>query len=147
MALEVHHLSTVAQEIRGQAARLRAIANDQSDLKGQYVGTLKSAASDVAGSLDKVVGRYEKVSSALTKWVPELEHAQVESLKALIEAQEAHAWQLRLGQPTARDPSMSATDQQQADHARQNSLHYADDGSGGGTEPAPQRHQPPGRQR
>lgn len=91
VAAEARHLATVAQEIQGQVARLRAIANNDSDLKGQYVETLKSAASDVAGSLDKVVGRYQKVSSALTKWVPELEYAQAESLKALTEAQDSHA--------------------------------------------------------
>jgi len=108
-------------------ARLRAIANDHSDLKGQYVDKLKSAASDVAESLDKVLGRYQKVSSALNRWVPELEYAQAESLKALTEAQEAYSQQLRLGQPTARDSSKPETDQQkQTDHRRQSSLNQAD---------------------
>jgi hypothetical protein len=127
VAVEARHLSTVAQEIQGQVARLRAIANDHSDLKGQYVEKLKSAASNVADSLDKVVGRYQKVSSALNKWVPELEYAQAESLKALTEAQDAYSQQLRLGQPAARDPSKPETDQQkQADQTRQNSLNQAD---------------------
>lgn len=127
VAAEARHLSTVAQEIQGQVARLRAIANDHSDLKGQYVEKLKSAASDVAESLDKVFGRYQKVSSALNRWVPELEYAQAESLKALTEAQEAYSQQLRLGQPTARNPSKPETDQQkQTDHRRQSSLNQAD---------------------
>ncbi|MGB6165060.1 MAG: hypothetical protein WBF75_21325 [Pseudonocardiaceae bacterium] len=125
--VEARHLSTVAQEIQRQVTRLRAIANDHSDLKGQYVEKLKSAAGDVAESLDKVVGRYQKVSSALTRWVPELEYAQAESLKALTEAQQAHSQQLRLGQPTMRDPNAPETDQQkQADHRGQNSLNQAD---------------------
>lgn len=127
VSAEARHLSTVAQEIQDQVARLWAIANSHSDLKGQYVEKLKSAASDVAGSLDKVVGRYQQVSSALTRWVPELEYAQAESLKALAEAQQAHSQQLSLGQPTTRDPSTPETDQQrQEDYRRQNSLNQAD---------------------
>lgn len=90
VAAEARHLATIAREIQGQVARLRAIANNHADLKGEYVEKLKSVASDVAGSLDKVVGRYQRVSSALTKWVPELEYAQAESMKALLQAQDAH---------------------------------------------------------
>ena len=42
---------------------------------------------DLAGQLDKVVGRYQQVSSALCAYVPDLEQAQAWSLQALNQAE------------------------------------------------------------
>jgi hypothetical protein len=123
---EAAHLSAVAEEIQGQVARLRAIAAGGSVERGLHVEKLKSAASDVAGQLDKVVGRYQKTSAALTKWVPDLEYAQSQSLKALAQAQAAAAQQARYGQPVMRPAGQQETAaQKQADQARQRALDQA----------------------
>src|SRR5215472_11628503 len=88
---EAAQLASTAQEIQGQVARLRAIASGQSVERGLHVDKLKSASSDVADNLDKVVGRYQKTSAALSAWVPELDYAQSQSLKARAQAQDAAA--------------------------------------------------------
>jgi hypothetical protein len=122
---EAAHLSSVAQEIQGQVARLRAIATGHSVEKGLHVDKLKSASSDVAGNLDKVVGRYQKTSAALSGWVPELEHAQSQSLKALTAAQDATGRQ-RVHQPITRPSGYQETPQdKQDDQARANALSQA----------------------
>jgi hypothetical protein len=111
---EAAHLASTAQEIEGQVARLRAIANGNSVEKGLHVDKLKSASSDVADNLDKVVGRYQKTSVALIGWVPELEYAQSQSLKALAQAQDAAARQ-RASQPVTRPAGYQETPQDQQD--------------------------------
>ena len=122
---EAAHLSSVAQEIQGQVARLRAIATGHSVEKGLHVDKLKSASSDVADNLDKVVGRYQKTSAALGGWVPELEYAQSQSLKALAAAQDA-AGRQRASQPVIRPSNYQPTPQdQQADKQRANVLNQA----------------------
>jgi hypothetical protein len=86
---EAAHLATAARTISNEVAALRKIAAGGADaaLKGQYVDQIHSAASDLAGQLDKVVGRYQKVSSALGQWVTDLEHAQSQSITALNQAE------------------------------------------------------------
>ena len=86
---EAAHLAAVAKEISGQVAALHQMAAGGADgaLKGQYADTIHSSARDLAGQLDKVVGRYQKVSSALNGWIPDLEQAQSMSLQALNEAE------------------------------------------------------------
>jgi len=122
---EAAHLASVAQEIQGQVARLRAIATGNSAEKGLHVDKLKSAASDVADQLDKVVGRYQKTSTALSGWVPELEYAQAQSLKALANAQDA-AWRQRSYQPVSYPAGYKETPQdKQADQQRKNALNQA----------------------
>ena len=78
-----------AKEISAQVGRLHKIASGGADgaLKGQYAAKIQSSASDLADQLDKVVGRYQKVSAALTSWIPDLEQAQKMSLQALNEAE------------------------------------------------------------
>jgi hypothetical protein len=123
---ETAHLASVAQEISGQVARLRAIASGQSVEKGLHVEKLKSASADVAGSLDKVVGRYRKTSAALAGWVPELEYAQSQSLKALAAAQDA-AGRQRANQPITRPSGYQETPaDKQADQTRASALSQAD---------------------
>ena len=72
-------LASAAQQIQGQVSQLRAIEAGQSEERGLHVDKLKSASADVAGSLEQVVGRYQKTSSALSAWIPELEYAQSQS--------------------------------------------------------------------
>ena len=85
---EAAHLAAVAKEISGQVAALHQMAAGGADgaLTGQYADTIHSSARDLADQLDKVVGRYQKVSSALSGWIPDLEQAQSMSLQALNEA-------------------------------------------------------------
>src|SRR5215470_18908575 len=120
------HLASTAQEIAGQVARLRAIAAGQSAEQGLHAEKLRSASSDVAGGLEKVVGRYQKTSAALSGWVPELEYAQSQSLKALAQAQDAAARQ-RANQPIPRPSNYQPTQQDtQQDQQRQTALNTAD---------------------
>ena len=119
------HLASTAQEISGQVARLRAIAAGQSAEQGLHAEKLKSASSDVAGGLEKVVGRYQKTSAALSGWVPELEYAQSQSLKALAQAQDAAARQ-RASQPVTRPAGYQETPQdRQDDQTRATALSQA----------------------
>ncbi len=122
---EAAHLASVAQEIQGQVARLRAIATGHTVEKGLHVDKLKSASADVADSLDKVVGRYQKTSAALSGWVPELEYAQGQSLKALAQAQDA-AGRQRANQPPTYPSVYKETPQdKQNDQSRANALNQA----------------------
>ena len=86
---EAAHLSRMATTLTGQIAALRKIADGGADavLVGQYAEKIRLSASDLAGQLGKVVGRYQKVSSALGQWGPDLEQAQAQSAAALNEAE------------------------------------------------------------
>jgi hypothetical protein len=83
---EIAHLAAVARQITGQVAALRKIGGDGT-LAGKYADKLRSKSNEVAGDLSKVVGRYQKVASALSGWLPDLEQAQAQSLTALSEAE------------------------------------------------------------
>jgi hypothetical protein len=86
---EAAHLASIAEEIIGEVAALHKIAAGGADgaLIGKYADKIHSNASDLAGQLGKVIGRYQKVSSALSQWVPDLEDAQRQSVQALTEAE------------------------------------------------------------
>ena len=86
---EAAHLASVAKEISDQVSRLHTMAAGGADgaLKGQYADTIHSSSKDLADELDKVVGRYQKVSAALNNWIPDLEQAQKMSLQALNDAE------------------------------------------------------------
>jgi hypothetical protein len=83
---EASHLDAVAKEITAQVSALRQIGADGTEV-GEHADKIRSTASDLASQLDKVVGRYQKVSSALQEWAPQLEAAQALSLQALNEAE------------------------------------------------------------
>ena len=83
---EAQHLSSVANQISGQVAALRKIASDNVEC-GQHADVIRSSAGDLADQLDKVVGRYQNVSSALNGWIPDLEEAQSMSIQALDQAE------------------------------------------------------------
>ena len=86
---EAAHLRRMATTLTDQIAALRKIADGGADavLVGQYAEKIRLSASDLAGQLGKVVGRYQKVSSALSQWGPDLEQAQAQSAAALNEAE------------------------------------------------------------
>jgi hypothetical protein len=83
---EAQHLASVATQITNQVAVLRKIASDGTEV-GKHADVIRSQASDLAGQLDKIVGRYQKVSSILNSWVPDLEQAQSMSIQALNQAE------------------------------------------------------------
>lgn len=83
---EARHLTSVANEIQSQVTALRKISSDGTEV-GKHADKIRSSASDLADQLDKVVGRYQKVSSALNSWIPDLEHAQAMSIQALNQAE------------------------------------------------------------
>ncbi len=86
---EAAHLASVAKEISDQVSRLHTMAAGGTDgaLKGQYADKIHSSSKDLADTLDKVVGRYQKVAAALNNWIPDLEQAQKMSLQALNDAE------------------------------------------------------------
>jgi hypothetical protein len=83
---EAQHLASVAAEITSQVAALRKIASADDEV-GQHADEIRGSAKDLADQLDKVVGRYQKVSSALNGWIPDLERAQAMSVQALDQAE------------------------------------------------------------
>lgn len=83
---EAKLLAAVTTQLDKQIAALRKIASDQTNV-GHTPDKIRSAASGIVGSLEVVRDRYQRVSSALHGWVPELEHAQSMSLKALNQAE------------------------------------------------------------
>jgi hypothetical protein len=87
---EARLLASVANQIHDQIAALQKIASDQVNV-GRTPDKIRSAASELAGSLQAVATRYQKVSSALAHWAPELEQAQAISIRALNEAEAPYA--------------------------------------------------------
>jgi hypothetical protein len=87
---EARQLAAVASQLEGQVAALRRIANSPENI-GKTADQVRSAASDLVGDLSVVATRYQKVSSALNGWVPELEQAQSWSIQALNQAEVPYA--------------------------------------------------------
>jgi multidrug efflux pump subunit AcrA (membrane-fusion protein) len=108
---EANHLSSVASQITSQVATLRKIAGDNVEC-GQHAEVIRSSAGDLADQLDKVVGRYQKVSSALKGWIPDLEKAQSWSLQALNQAEGPYK---QLNQTVALPSGNKLTAQQKQD--------------------------------
>lgn len=90
LTTEAQHLASIAHTITGQIAAMHKIASDTTET-GLHATKIRSTALSLAGSLQAVAGRYAKVSSALTAWIPELEQAQALSLRALNEAELPYA--------------------------------------------------------
>lgn len=87
---EARHLMTVARQLEGQVSALHRIA-DNSENMGKAPDMVRSAASDLSGSLAMAAARYHKVATALSNWVPELAQAQSWSIRALNEAEVPYA--------------------------------------------------------
>ncbi|HEU5420773.1 MAG TPA: hypothetical protein VFV41_24005 [Streptosporangiaceae bacterium] len=117
---EAAHLSGVAKTISDQVTALNKIASGGTNevLKGHYADKIRSAAGDLSGQLGKVVGRYQKASSALNDYVPDLEKAQSMSLTALHEATGPHSQLASLsGQKLPSGSNLTTAQQQQVtDH-------------------------------
>lgn len=119
------HLASVAEQIGAQVGILRKIAAGQTTEKGQHIEKLKAAASDTAGKLDQVTGRYHETAAALSAWAPQLADAQAQSLRALTNAQDAHA-RAQANQPVQRPSGTKLTPQDhQQDQARASALSSA----------------------
>lgn len=117
---EAAHLASVAKTITDQVAALNKIASGGTNevLKGNYADKIRSAASDLSGQLGKVVGRYQKASTALNDYVPDLESAQSMSLTALHQAAGPSSQLSSLsGQQLPTGSSLTTAQQQQVtDH-------------------------------
>ena len=87
---EARLLASVADQINGQIAALRKISSDQTNF-GKTADAIRSSAGDLVGTLQVVGERYQRVSSALTGWVGELEQAQSMSIRALDQAEAPYA--------------------------------------------------------
>jgi hypothetical protein len=83
---EAQHLASVAGQIADQVRALKQIAADGTEI-GAHADTIRSNAGSLASELDKLVGRYQQVSSILTSWVTDLEQAQSMSIQALDQAE------------------------------------------------------------
>jgi hypothetical protein len=83
---EAQHLAAVAAQIADQVSALRKIGADGTEV-GEHADAIRSNAGDLATQLDKLVGRYQRVSSILNDWVPDLERAQSMSIQALDQAE------------------------------------------------------------
>lgn len=87
---EARLLASVAEQINGQIDALKKISSDQTNF-GKTADAIRSSASDLVGTLQVVAERYQRVSSALTGWVGELEQAQSMSIRALDQAEAPYA--------------------------------------------------------
>lgn len=122
---EARRLRDMAVEMRSQISRLRSIGDD--DNQGLYADKLRISASDLAGKLEKTVGRYERVAGELSSWSPQLSQAQDESVRALQRARAAEAARLaNMVEATPRpgDPPPSPAEMA-ADRRRQSVLDEA----------------------
>lgn len=85
----VRHYSEMANAVREQAQRLRAIANSTGTTVGQYVEGLADSAGKAADLLERAEGRFDTVASQLSRWEPELDYGQTQS-RALLRTAETH---------------------------------------------------------
>ena len=86
ISAEAQHLASVAVQITEQVAALRQIAADGTEI-GEHADKIRSNAGGLATQLDKIVSRYQQVSSILDSWIPDLEQAQAMSTQALNQAE------------------------------------------------------------
>jgi hypothetical protein len=93
---EARYLKWMGEQISHEVAALRKIASGGADgaLKGQYADQLHGAASDLAGTMEKAVGRFTATASLLGEsgggWAGELAQLQAKSLPLLDSAKSAH---------------------------------------------------------
>ncbi|HEX6518887.1 MAG TPA: hypothetical protein VF070_02585 [Streptosporangiaceae bacterium] len=116
ISVEAAHLASIAKTIAGQVMAMHKIASDNTE-KGQHADKIRSEALSLAGSLQVVAVRYQKVSSALSGWVPELEKAQALSIHALDEAEAPYA---RLNQSVTLPSGSNLTTAQKQEIAAHN---------------------------
>lgn len=113
---EASRLGRVADTMQEQIANLRRIGQETT-LTGEYAEKLRGESGELAGRLEKTVGRYRDVAGHLGGWAGELRSAQEDSLKARERAQAAdHTITANTGlvlpppQDGASDPDQAALD-------------------------------------
>lgn len=99
---EASHLSSVAEQISRQVARLREIEDDDQILRGEYADGLKQSCGDLADDLDRVHGRFEDVGTELAGWWSPVMTARTQTWNAL---QDAEAAQQVMDANPAPDPA------------------------------------------
>jgi hypothetical protein len=117
ISAEAQHLASVAAQITEQVAALRQIAGDDTEI-GQHADKIRSNAGGLATQLDKIVGRYQQVSSILDSWIPDLEQAQAMSIQALNQAEGPYQ---QLNQAVALPSGSDMTPQEQQEVQRHHS--------------------------
>jgi hypothetical protein len=85
---EAARLARIADTMQDQIASLRRIGKADT-LTGEYADKLRTESDELAGRLEKAVGRYRAVGGHLGGWAGELRTAQEDSLKALDKAKTA----------------------------------------------------------
>ncbi|MEO3841912.1 MULTISPECIES: putative T7SS-secreted protein [unclassified Streptomyces] len=85
---EAARLKKIGETIESQVGKLRDIGKDGA-LKGKYADKLRSAATDLAGKMEKTSGRYKEVAGHLSTWAGDLDEAQKAAERALTKAQSA----------------------------------------------------------
>lgn len=121
---QARHHDDVAGELRLQVSRLRRIGGE-TDLRGQYADKLREAAEQLAGDLQQVERRYERVGAALRSWEPHLRSAQesADQLRRRAQALDAERRTLSrqhatlVGQPVVPDPTPAQQTRIDADQA------------------------------
>jgi small-conductance mechanosensitive channel len=111
---EAQHLAAVAAQITDQVSALQQIASDGTEI-GAHADTIRSNAGTLSHQLDKLVGRYQQVSSILNSWVPDLEQAQSMSIQALNQAEGPHQ-QLNQTVVLPSGSNMTPAEQRQVQH-------------------------------
>ncbi|MGH3831278.1 MAG: RHS repeat-associated core domain-containing protein [Pseudonocardiaceae bacterium] len=111
-------LTDVAEEITRQAANLRKLSTAEG-WDADAGRTFADSARDLAGQLDKARGRYATAGGALTRYAPELRHAQSLADGALAEAKQAQST-INANRPPAQPPAGPPTpDEATAQRRRQ----------------------------
>ncbi|TNC33106.1 hypothetical protein [Mumia zhuanghuii] len=86
---EAGDYQTLASTIAAQARRLRALAEPDTALKGDYAEVLRKDMNELAADLDKIDDRFSKVAGQLRLFKPALETARTATKSALDDAVEA----------------------------------------------------------
>lgn len=89
VARGARHYATVAFAIRDASAKLRTIADNQAGMDSDAVNAFRDSTQRVADDIDKAYDRYAETSQALSRYYPQLDDAQYESLQALWQARQA----------------------------------------------------------
>lgn len=108
---EAARLASVARAVTWQAAALRKIAGDGTEV-GRHADEIRATAGGLAGALQGVASRYARVSAALSGWVPDLEQAQRMSIRALDQAEAPFA-ALQRAVTRPAGPDLTAAQRQQ----------------------------------
>lgn len=130
---ESTRLGKLATTISEQVQRLQAIGRDTEALKGEYAGTLRDKADELAGRLGKTQHRYSHVSGYLGHWADDLEESQKQADSALTDAKEAQQRVDAHQPPHGQDkkPESKMTDAERtAETTRQHALSRAEDDLG-----------------